>query len=117
MRAQLRPCTECPWRTDVEAGRFPPERYERLAATAHDCSWSIFACHKSTEGNDVVCAGFLARGAEHNLAIRMALAHGEIDPIDRSGGFDLFADYRAMAVANGVDPADPLLEPCRGNDY
>ena len=117
MRAQARPCAECPWRIDVAPGRFEPERYQALAATAEDLSVRIFSCHKSAEGADVVCAGFLERGAMHNLAIRLAYVSNEIELLDRSGGLDLHEDYRAMAIANGVDPDDPALGPCRGNGY
>ena len=61
-----------------------------------------------------MCAGFLERGAAHNLTVRLAYMRDEIEPMDRSGGEDLFDDYREMAVANGVDPLDPMLGPCRG---
>lgn len=29
------------------------------------------------------------------------------------GGHELHASYRAMAIANGVSPSDPILAPCR----
>jgi hypothetical protein len=29
------------------------------------------------------------------------------------GGHRLYDNYRSMAVANGVDPDDPILAPCR----
>lgn len=74
----------------------------------------LFACHKSTDGKDVVCAGFLARGADHNLTIRLAYIQGELTfERDRDGGLALFEGFREMAVANGVDPTDPVLGPCR----
>lgn len=28
-------------------------------------------------------------------------------------GHELFENYRAMAIANGVAPDDPILAPCR----
>ncbi|AVK09334.1 DUF6283 family protein [Pseudomonas aeruginosa] len=31
------------------------------------------------------------------------------------GGVDLFDSYAEMAIANGVDPEDPILKPCRNN--
>lgn len=97
----------------MQPGEFDVERYRVLAASAYDMSHMVFACHKSEEGADVVCAGFLERGADHNFAIRLAYIRGDLQLIDRSGGLPLHADYRALAVANGVDPDDPVLRPCR----
>lgn len=107
------PCTECPWRKDVTPGKFPPSRYQALAGTAYDMAVRVFACHKSPEGQEFACAGFLERGADHNMSIRMAYAGARLEFLDRSGGRDLHDDYRTMAVANGVDPDDPALGPCR----
>lgn len=116
MKAARRPCAECPWRRDVQPGQFPAERYRALAATAYDMSAVIFACHKSTEGEEFACAGFLERGALHNLAVRMSYVFGDLECIDRSGGIDLHRDFRSMAIAHGVNPADPALSSCRGQD-
>ncbi len=78
-------------------------------------SMRVFACHKSREGGEVVCAGFLLRGADHNLAVRLSLSQGRLDPEAVSDdGHPLFPDYRSMAVFNGVDPGDRALAPCRG---
>ena len=109
--ARSRPCANCPWRLDVAPGEFPAERYRALAASAEDMSRVIFTCHKSAE-IDVACAGFLARGADHNLSIRLAYM-GRLERRDRSGGLALHADYRAMAIADGVAPDDPALRGCR----
>jgi hypothetical protein len=110
-----KPCAECPWRTDVEPGAFTADRFRALANTAHDMAMSLFACHKSGDDRPTVCAGFLLRGGRHNLTLRLAYARGEIVPegVD-DGGYPLFADYRAMAVANGVPADDPALRLCRG---
>lgn len=109
-----KPCPERPWRKDVKPGRFPPERFRLLAASAEDMSAVLFGCHKSPAGGEFACAGFLLQGAAHNLGIRLAAARGRIDLSKISdGGFPLFASYRAMAVANGVDPEDPALARTR----
>jgi hypothetical protein len=108
-----KPCDECPWRTDVAPGRFPPERFRVLAKTAYDVSWTMFGCHKSPEGREFACAGFILVGATHNLGFRFALRDGRIDPEKVSSPFPLFASYRAMAIANGVPADDPDLEACR----
>lgn len=109
-----KPCAECPWRRDVEPGRFTADRFRALANTAYDMSGSIFACHKSAGDRPTACAGFLLRGAAHNLAVRLAYARGEIIPENvQDGDFPLVADYREMATINGVDARDPVLEQCR----
>jgi len=108
-----RPCTECPWRRDQPPGRFSPERYETLRDTAGTPGREVgfqapvFACHKSTEGHDLVCAGWLAVvGCEH-LGIRLAVAMGRLDPETlsiREGWPELYASYDELARVNGVNP-------------
>jgi hypothetical protein len=97
----------------VEPGKFGPDRYIALATTAYDISDRIFTCHKSSEDEPIVCAGFLERGADHNLSIRLSYIKGDLTFEDRSGGCELREDYRAVAIANGVDPDHPALKPCR----
>lgn len=111
-----KPCAECPWRTDVSPGRFSPERFIALARTAYDMATTQFACHKSPEGAEVGCAGFVLRGATHNLGARLSARRGDLDPRDVTSPYPLHADYRAMAIANGVDPDHPALQPCRSPD-
>jgi hypothetical protein len=109
-----RPCRECPWKRDVAVGHFPPERFAALANTAYDMSMHVFQCHDTPDDKPAACAGFLIAGARHNLAIRLALSNGNINPDKISdGSFELFQNFREMAVANGVDPSDPVLEQCR----
>jgi len=113
LNARKKPCADCPWRRDAPLGHFPPEAFQRLANSAHDMSRQIFQCHDTTNDVPLVCAGFLERGAEHNLTVRLARSRDELMPMDRSGGEDLYADYREMAIANGLDPEDPVLAACR----
>jgi hypothetical protein len=112
-----KPCPQCPWRADLPTGTFPAEAYRISASTAYDMSARIFACHMAGKDRPRTCAGYLLRGADHSLAIRMQMIRGEYDPRSVSdGGLPLYHDYRAMAEANGVDPDDPVLAPCRGVD-
>lgn len=108
-----RPCGGCPWRVD-QTGAFPAAAFRLSAPTAYDMSDRGFGCHESGTGRPVTCAGFLLRGADHNLAVRMRVRRGalDLDQVD-AGGLELHGSYREMAVANGVDPADPVLAPCR----
>lgn len=111
--APRKPCAECPWRQDVAPGQFTADRFRDLAGTSYDMVEKVFACHKSAEDRPTICAGFLTRGAAHNRTIRLAYAKGQLDPLDRSGGLPLYSGSRAMAIANGVDPEDIALIPCR----
>lgn len=106
------PCPGCPWRLDT-TGEFPPEAFEHSARTAYDMAASVFACHESGVEGGHTCAGFLLRGADHNLAVRLGSLNGTYKGDVTCGGVELHDSYRAMAVANGVDPKSPLLEKCR----
>jgi len=110
------PCGGCPWRVD-QTGSFPAEAFRISAPTAYDMSGRMFGCHESGTENPSTCAGFLLRGAGHNMAVRMRAAFGEIDLGSVSdGGHELHDSYRAMAEANGVDPDDYALRACRGGE-
>jgi Family of unknown function (DUF6283) len=106
------PCSDCPWRVDA-VGEFPAEAFRHSARTAYDMSESTFACHQSGVKKPAICAGFLLRGADHNLSIRLRRMKGEIADDVADGGVELHDSYRAMAAANGVDADDPILGPCR----
>lgn len=108
---QTHPCPTCPWRRDAPTGTFPPEVFRHSARTTYDLATEKFGCHTSGRDHPKTCAGFLLRGASDNLAVRMHAAQyaGVHTTVD------LYDDYRQMAVANGVNPDDPALRPCRGD--
>lgn len=106
------PCTGCPWRID-NTGTFPAQAFEHSAGTAHDMSTHVFACHESGVTGGHTCAGFLLRGADHNLSVRMGQSTGVYLNDVTDGGHELHDSYRAMAEANGVDPDSPALQACR----
>lgn len=107
------PCGGCPWRVD-QTGEFPAGAFVESARTAYDMSESEFACHESGKDKPATCAGFLMRGADHNWTSRKLYINGtrDFDAIT-DGGHELHDSYRAMAEANGVDPDEPALGPCR----
>lgn len=107
-----KPCGGCPWRVD-QVGVFPAKAFRHSANTAHDMSSHQFACHESGIRKTVTCAGFLLRGADNNMSVRLKRIRGEIRDDVHDGGHELHADYRAMAIANGVDPTDPAISACR----
>lgn len=108
MNYARKPCAECPWRTDVPVGKFPPARFIALAHTAYDLAGQVFACHMSKEGGEFACAGFTLMSSAHNMAMRMAR-----HPFEVESPYPLFATYRQMAIANGVKRNDPSLRNCR----
>lgn len=110
---QRQPCSECPWRVDVSPGQFPPSRYIALAPTSYDMALVQFACHKSAEGAEIGCAGFVLAGATHNLGARLAARAGRLDPAQVRSEHELHPHFRAMAVANGVPADHPALRRCR----
>lgn len=107
-----RPCSDCPWRKDA-IGVFPPEAFKLSAATAYDLSERTFACHQSGILKPATCAGFLLKGADHNLSVRLGRIRGIYKDDVSDGGSALHASYAAMAIANGVAPDDQVLGPCR----
>jgi hypothetical protein len=109
------PCAECPWRKDLPTRRFPPSAFRESAKTAYDMAMSVFACHVAGVGKPQTCAGYMhSTGAYHSLSLRMSAAAGRLDLSDYPPSpFPLFKSYREMAEANGVDPDDPILKPCR----
>lgn len=112
-----KPCGGCPWVVD-NAGDFPAEAFLISANTAEDMSTHTFACHESGQDRPATCAGFVLRGAEHNLAMRLRLVDGTYDPAQVSEDErELFDDYYSMAVANGCDPeAAELLRTRRARN-
>ncbi len=106
------PCSECPWKVDND-GSFPPEAFRVSANTAYDMSKHKFGCHMSGTEKPATCAGFLLKGANHNLSVRMLRMTGAIQDDIIQGNAVLHQSYRAMAIANGVDPDDPSLSGCR----
>ena len=106
------PCGTCPWRVDA-VGEFPAEAFRLSAPTAYDMAQSAFSCHSSGSAKPALCAGFLLKGAEHNLMVRMAKMRGDIGLDVGDGGHVLHESYRDMAEANGVAPTDPVLANCR----
>lgn len=115
--ARKTPCEQCPWRTDVPTGVFPALAYVESAPTAYDMADETFSCHMAGAEHPATCAGFLLRHSYHNLSVRLALIGMRLDLSKiTDGGFPLYRSYREMAIANGVDPEDPVLAPVRGDD-
>lgn len=110
-----KPCSKCPWRVDAN-GEFPAEAFRHSAETAYNMSMKTFGCHESGTAKPATCGGFLLRGAEHNLCVRLGYAFGTYKNDVSDDGLVLHASYREMAIANGVNPDDPVLTPCKAQN-
>ncbi len=67
----------------------------------------MFACHKSPEGREEACAGWLAVCGIEHLGVRLAVLTSRLEPEDLRPGKDwpaLFASYAEMAAAQGSQP-------------
>lgn len=95
-------CDQCPWRKDVPVGRFPVSRFIRLQNTVQQDFGPLFACHKTVEGKEHACAGYLLVDGRNNFRVRMALIQGRINWERLKSPAPLYGSYREMALANGV---------------
>ncbi len=77
-----------PWRVDQDASDIPNfslDLAEELAGTCPsergygpDIGSAQFACHQSHEGEEVVCAGWLAVAGHAHPAVRMGVLFGTV---------------------------------------
>jgi hypothetical protein len=83
-RPVRKPCKTCPWRVDQDASEIPNFRLElaeRLERTTHtEIGAPIFACHQSRDGDEIVCAGWLARYGWDSISIRLMLLEKRLRP-------------------------------------
>lgn len=116
----LRPCRNCPWRRDSPAGEFPVERYAALRATTGQpgneagLHAPMFACHKSPNGRDRACAGWLAVAGSNHLGIRLAAALGRLPGTALQPDQDwpdLFDSFDEMAQRKWAGPHRPRERP------
>ena len=116
-RVRKKPCLTCPWRKDAHIGRFPANAYRSSAATAYDASLTTFSCHEAGTEKSATCAGFVLANSIHNMALRIDAMKGRFNPreIQNPDDVELYDSYRDMAIANGVDPNDARIGPCRGD--
>lgn len=90
MRAAKKPCQSCPWIEQNRAEQIPAYNHERAEALSATCPDSrgfgpdfgapVFACHRSAEGREIACAGWLAVAGLHHPLVRLGVIQGTIDP-------------------------------------
>lgn len=104
------PCAECPFRVDTVPGQFTSERYcvlKDTVGTDDDMRMPgdpVFACHKTAEGKEEACAGWLAVCGVYHLTVRMAVICGELPASALSPGSGwpaLHITYDEMRAAKG----------------
>lgn len=94
---------------NADPGQFPAERYEALRCTVGGrgreapIGSPLFACHKSAEGKEIACRGWLAVCGYDHLGVRLALATGGLEPeaLEIPTEPELFSSYEEMAEAQG----------------
>lgn len=90
LSAPKKPCGSCPWRQDQDARDIPGfdlQKAEGLRACCPDergfgpdFGAAMFACHKSREGEEFPCAGWLAAVGYRHPMVRLEVSLGMISP-------------------------------------
>jgi len=109
-----RPCDECPWRKDCKPGRFAPERWEALRSTSIDpethfgpeFGGPLFACHKTPEGGERTCAGWLAVEGINHPSIRFAALQGQVSACALEPGDGWPELHESFAEASSHDMSE-----------
>lgn len=87
--ALTKQCSSCPWRVDVDPAReipgYSPDKHEGLFTCAE--RGVIMACHKSPEGEDFACVGWLAHelGPGNNIPLRIKASHANLGRLELQG--------------------------------
>lgn len=63
----------------------------------------LFACHKTEEGRERACAGWLAVEGVNHVTVRLAVAQGALDPAALSPGPDWPALHPDFASTEAHD--------------
>lgn len=102
----------CPFRVDTPPGEFCSTKYEDLRDTIGSDDAPVlpgapmFACHKTTEGHEVACAGWLATFGQHHMSVRLAVNLGAL-PLEATrpqpGWPELHTNYEEV-IAKGHEP-------------
>jgi hypothetical protein len=106
-----KPCANCPWLKSTPAGgssipNFGIELMRNLKNTVppRDMDdtgfYKVMACHKSTEGKQFACAGYMAKaGLDFNINARLVARDAELDAtalFDATDKLDMYTDFYDM---------------------
>jgi hypothetical protein len=65
------------------------------------------ACHKSREGREILCAGFVLQVGPESIGLRFAVCRGTVNPAEYETDAPLHATFEAMHRAQGI-----VTPPC-----
>lgn len=118
MKRVKRPCSACPWRKDCEPERFDPERWASLTASSIDPETGfgpefggpLFACHKTPEGGERACAGWLAVEGINHPTVRLGLLTGAVPvcSIEPGEGWPELHDSFAETMTHDMNGREPF---------
>lgn len=103
-----KPCPNCPWyvgSSPQDIPRFSIEKMRKLANTApprdstQDGFRPIMACHKSKEGVEFACAGYIAVHGIQNINVRLLGMNDGVDigkVLDNCEELDLHGSFHEM---------------------
>jgi hypothetical protein len=119
----MKPCASCPWRVGVVGARdipgWGPELAAGLAQSCRDDGFAIMACHKSREGAEIPCAGYLAVVGYDSIGARILSSSTKRDIVAEAQadaeGTDLHPDFEAMLQASGVPVPPRNRSPYEGS--
>lgn len=100
-----KPCKSCPWRignTPDTIPNFKADLSAKLSQTCRDDGLQIMACHKSREGREIPCAGFVLQVGPESIGLRFAVRRGAVNPDEYETDAPLHATFEAMHRAQGV---------------
>lgn len=115
------PCATCPWVHGASADRIPGYDPVRARVDLAACADSdrglmtpLMACHKSSEGDDLVCVGYaVSNDGYDNIALRLMAVTGRVDlaamydAVEKSGA-KLWPTYVDMIEALTRSETVPL---------
>lgn len=82
MKCPAQPCASCPWRLDTHADQIPnfdlTKAENLLNTTTGELMAPMMACHMSQEGDEFVCAGWLARHGRDSIFAWIAVIEGRL---------------------------------------
>lgn len=125
MNCRKEPCAECPWVKTTEPGQFPRQRYEQLRNTTGQPGKEVgieaplFACHKSQEGKELPCAGWLVAVGYFSLKVRLLLSRGELPVEAMTAGDDwpeLHGSFEEMMEAKAGEEECDRVAMAEGDE-